>query len=101
MTTIFQKSKSFLDKLLFDWFKFNLTKVHDLRKLERGVDYAVDFSEFYNSAVLSTALNIKVGEQVILSDREFTLRYCVRAVEYYWNHDCMREAKLERILLEQ
>lgn len=85
---------SFLNPLKLGKIK---TKTHDLRQLTSGVDYCIDFLETYSSAQMTTAINVKVGEQIIVSKGELTLTYLVEAVDYYWNDDTMRRVQLKRI----
>lgn len=97
MTTTSSRQPNLLQRLLTSIFGINKNKTHDLRKLKRGVEYAVEFFESYSSAKLITGLNIKVGDLVILSDREITLKYRVGAIDFYGNCRDIREIKLTRI----
>ena len=78
-------------------FKSFRTKIKDFRSFERGVDYFIDFSESYETACMSTALKIKVGDQIILPCRKLILTYYVEAIDYYWNDDFIRIVLLKKL----
>ena len=78
-------------------FKSFRTKIKDFRSFERGVDYFIDFSESYETACMSTALKIKVGDRITLSHRKLVLTYYVEAIDYYWNDDFIRIVLLKKL----
>lgn len=74
------------------------TKTHNLRAYREDVDYSVDFADSYNSAYMITAINVRTGEHIILTDLGQTLKYCAETVDRYSNSNRLREIRLKRIL---
>ena len=81
-------------------FNSQKAKTHNFQRLEKNVDYFVDFSEFGKSATLTTSWTIKSGDIVTLSYQDEATQYYVEAVDWYWNDDDIRTALLKRINLE-
>ena len=64
-----------------------ILKTRDLRHLEQGIDYIVDFNESENSAILTTAVSLEQNEKIILPYCKKAVMYRVEDIQQYCNDD--------------
>ena len=77
--------------------KANTLNTYDLRHLESGVDYTVDFDESGTSATVTTALAVKPEEKIILSYQNQAVVYKVEDIQQYWNDVDIKTLLLKKI----
>ena len=84
--------------MLFVYLRNSSTlKTHDLRNLELGVDYTVDFEESGTSATLTTAITVQPQEKIILFYQNQAVVYRVEDTQQYWNDDEIKTLLLKKV----